>query len=523
VICDARSLFVCVVISENSDPIKYRSRSSTSYSSSYPPRLTQDQLPGCQILPDMPDSSSESRPLISPSAQSQPRPLTTTADKRKQDKSVIKSSLDIVFSCEPHGRSLGRRFIKRIKLITAALITPPSAVDSRSQQLFFGSHLPSAPSFVASSTGDGDTSHGDSHYYFNPHIDPGSARKRRTRAQAERRRRRRAVEGGEDVEAGGEEYNDDDEEEDDFGSTVDDGDIAEEDESVVDTPDQEYREDQTFERQRGRRDSKDPRDPSGKYKRRFQPRLLDRDSNDHDIFAADHSPSPSRPTSPHRTPAGLEAGQGYGTVDATPGKGKNTVKQAMRRWDSERTITSGNAFDQSTKDYRGWTGPAPSESDEIKESEVSLNEESETEEDLPRADVQPLRKASAISLRLPTEFSRGIPGRGLTPLSPGSNAQEPSSSTPLAKPRRASNLSALSTPVRRDARQGSFASYNRGIRRGSMTLALSPGAQEQAVLQARKMSVGVKDIKGRQVEVGRSTSGQTVCGPNVAVDREACC
>lgn len=299
---------------------------------------------------------------------------------------------------------------------------------------------------------------------------------------------------------------------------MDDGDIAEEDESVVDTPDQEYREDQTFERQRGRRDSKDPRDPSGKQKRRFQPRLLDRDSNDHDIFAADHSPSPSRPASPHRTAAGLEPGQGYGTVDATPGKGKNTVKQAMRRWDSERTITSGNAFDQSTRDYRGWTGTAPSESDKIKESEVSLNEESETEEDLPRADVQPLRKASAISLRLPTEFSRGIPGRGLTPLSPGSNAQEPTSSTPLAKPRRASNLSALSTPVRRDARQGSFASYNRGIRRGSMTLALSPGAQEQAVLQARKMSVGVKDIKGRQVEVGRSTSGQTVRRSFLTID-----
>lgn len=99
----------------------------------------------------------------------------------------------------------------------------------------------------------------------------------------------------------------------------------------------------------------------------------------------------------------------------------------------------------------------------------------------------------------------------MTPFSPGAHPHDqPSSSTPLTKPRRASNMSALSTPVRRDARQGSFASYNRGVRRGSMTLALSPGAQEQAVLQARKMSVGVKDIKGRQVEVGRSTSGQTV-------------
>lgn len=89
------------------------------YSSSCSHRPTQDQLPGCQLLPDMPDSSSESRPLISPSAQSQPRPLTTTTvDKRKQDKSVIKSSLDIVFSCKPHGHGIGRRSIKRIKLTT---------------------------------------------------------------------------------------------------------------------------------------------------------------------------------------------------------------------------------------------------------------------------------------------------------------------------------------------------------------------------------------------------------------------
>lgn len=359
---------------------------------------------------------------------------------------------------------------------------------------------------MASSTGDGDTSQGnDSHYYFNPHIDPGSARKRRSRAQAERRRRRRVLEGGDDLEAGEEEEDDD---EDDFGSTVDEGDIAEEDESVLDTPDQEYREEQTFER--GRREGKQPRDGLGKQKSRFRPHLLDRDSNDHDIFAADHSPSPSRPTSPNRVSA-LEAGQGYGTIDTSAAKGKAAGKNSMRRWDSQRTVTSGNAFDQSTRDYRGWADHNPDESDESKQGDVSLNEESETEDHPPAANVQPLRKASAISLRLPTEFSRGIPGGGMTPFSPGAHPHDqPSSSTPLTKPRRASNMSALSTPVRRDARQGSFASYNRGVRRGSMTLALSPGAQEQAVLQARKMSVGVKDIKGRQVEVGRSTSGQTV-------------
>jgi hypothetical protein len=369
---------------------------------------------------------------------------------------------------------------------------------------------------------DAEGGNDSSYYYFNPHIEAGSARKRRTRAQADRRRRRRAAERGEDVEGGPGDEDDEGDYDEEMESTVDEDDIAEEDESMVNDDDDHEQDDD----RRGRREHQRPRTVNpADLKNPPRPRLLDHDSNDHDIFRADHSPSPSRPSSPSHT----RRAEGYGTINpglnpdkraaGVKGKGK---AGGMRRWDSERTITSGNAFDESTKDYRGWN--AADGKGEDKASEVSLNEDTEDEEEdaegAQRSDVQPLRKASVISLRLPTEFSRGFPGGGLTPLSPGSTGQDqqqqhqhPTSSTPLSKPRRASNISALSTPVRRDARQGSFASFNNraGMRRGSMTLGLSPGAQaQQDHLHSRKMSVGVKDIKGRQVEVGRSTSGQTV-------------
>jgi len=364
---------------------------------------------------------------------------------------------------------------------------------------------------------DAEGGNDSSYYYFNPHIEAGSARKRRTRAQADRRRRRRAAERGEDVEGGAADEEDEGDYDEEMESTVDDDDIAEEDESMVDDDDQEEDDGRRGRREHQRLRTANPPD----MKNPPRPRLLDHDSNDHDIFRADHSPSPSRPSSPNHT----RRVEGYGTINpglnpdkrAAGPKGKGKAG-GMRRWDSERTITSGNAFDESTKDYRGWN--AADSKGEDKASEVSLNEDTDNEEEeAQRSDVQPLRKASVISLRLPTEFSRGFPGGGLTPLSPGSTGQDqqqqqqhPTSSTPLSKPRRASNISALSTPVRRDARQGSFASFNNraGLRRGSMTLGLSPGAQaQQDHLHSRKMSVGVKDIKGRQVEVGRSTSGQT--------------
>ncbi|KAG7566862.1 hypothetical protein FFLO_01363 [Filobasidium floriforme] len=121
VICHARgSLFVCVIGGEVSHSTDMDLVHLLQFK--YPPRLAHNQLSttrvaSTRLLPDMPDSSSESRPLISPSAQSQPRPLTTTTvDKRKQDKSVIKSSLDIVFSCKPHGHGSGYMIKRNIEL-----------------------------------------------------------------------------------------------------------------------------------------------------------------------------------------------------------------------------------------------------------------------------------------------------------------------------------------------------------------------------------------------------------------------
>lgn len=90
--------FVCVIDLETSDNHDSSNCSLTHYTYSAQTSSSQQSTSATPV--NMPDSPSESRPLISPSAQSQPRPLGHTVDKRKQDKSVIKSSLDIVFSCE---------------------------------------------------------------------------------------------------------------------------------------------------------------------------------------------------------------------------------------------------------------------------------------------------------------------------------------------------------------------------------------------------------------------------------------
>lgn len=225
----------------------------------------------------------------------------------------------------------------------------------------------------------------------------------------------------------------------------------------------------------------------------------------------EHSPSPSRQASPTRRRApGTSTSSALNQYSlpppqplVSPGPGQSELRGAQRpnygsttssRWASSRTITAANAFDRSKQ-------PQPQSQLSNESSTPMSDSEAEPYSDLPSprtqlseaeqssSPIEPLRKRSAISLRLPTDF----PGFGFTPSH--ANTSTPQDSPAPVRSRKASNMSAISSPFKRDDR---LASLVGSVRRAS------------ASHVGRRMSIGVKDVRGREVEVGRSTSGQTV-------------
>ncbi|KAJ9093388.1 hypothetical protein QFC21_006418 [Naganishia friedmannii] len=427
----------------------------------------------------------ERQPLLPSSNRDVPAPHSAAAPVAKRDKGVLQSSLDIVFSY------------------------------SRSQQLFAASHLPSAPSFIDDPADDS---------YF---------------------------------------YNEADEDDEGEEGESEDGDVEAEESMIRETTEdyEDLEEDLPPELRRGRQGT-DQRthlasgttstttsgDGVGKNRSalvggRRRKDLANDTTNDpeHGFFGqTDHSPSPSRGPSPTRAGAGQMVGEGpgrealhyrqsrnYGTAAATGQQHK--APGAATRWASSRTITSANAFDVSTL---GGGGATTTDNNNNKDDQSFISNDNDTsfatttdgddsaaeaEEEEPEEGLAK-RKRSVVSFRGDTDFGGGFTSLSATPGGGGarrrrSNVLNASTAgetfTPLAPTSpnahaqahaHASQLSPLSSRV---------LSSPSGLRVAS-GFAGSTAAARRGSIAGRRMSVSVKSIHGHQVELGRSTSGQTM-------------
>ncbi|KAJ9111124.1 hypothetical protein QFC19_001323 [Naganishia cerealis] len=391
-------------------------------------------------------TQTERQPLLPSSNRDVPLPPTAPVAKR--DKGVLQSSLDIVFSY------------------------------SRSQQIFAASHLPSAPSFIDDPADDS--------YFYNEEAEDD-------------------VEGSDDGVAEGE-------------------DDAQE--SMNQEPTQEYQdleEDLPPELRRGRNQGTGQQQRASRLlatadstrgkKRAVGGRagqrkdFADAIDPEHGFFGqSDHSPSPSRGPSPTRAARAQQlVGEGPGRDallhrQARPGYGAAAVLPNDTRWTSSRTITSANAFDVSTK---GVSDDTSFISDDTSFATADNDDDENVNEEEPGAK----RKRSVVSFRGDTDFSGGFTPLSTTttrrrksnvlnastagePFSPSSNAQAYASQlSPLSS-------RVLTSPSGLRVSSGFPGGTGSGARRGSIV--------------GRRMSVSVKSLHGHEVELGRSTSGQTM-------------
>lgn len=283
----------------------------------------------------------------------------------------------------------------------------------------------------------------------------------------------------------------------------------------------------------------------GSTARSKQPRRkdLDVDPDQHGFFGqSDHSPSPSRGPSPtrHGRPglssrasgsSGLikDFSEDEGAKDSGPapfvgeGPGREDLKRpgmqpgygstATARWASSRTITSGNAFDASTKGNVQGMFPGASGIKTVAADDASMlsNDTSFVTATADGSDEEPeenatKRKRSVVSFRGDTDFGGGFTSmshKDQSSLGVGSRRRK-SNTISSAFGGQLSPMSPLGSRVA-GAQGGLRASSGFGV--GGQSGGL--GARRGSIVN-RRMSVSVKSIKGHEVELGRSTSGQTM-------------
>lgn len=265
-------------------------------------------------------------------------------------------------------------------------------------------------------------------------------------------------------------------------------------------------------------------------------RRKDLDDADQGVFGqSDYSPSPSRGTSPSRrgsqqqgltsSTSGTSSLMPYGGEDGTgpsPLVGEGPGREALRRpglpsgygstastarWASSRTITSGNAFDASTKG-NAFPGQAiktvPADDESFLSGDASFITATADGSDDDDEEGATKRKRSVVSFRGDTDF-----GGGFTSIS----SKQQSTLGVGARQRRGTlnsvgggQLSPLSPLGSRIGGSGGLRASS-GFGTGGQSGGL--GARRGSIVN-RRMSVSVKSIKGHEVQLGRSTSGQTM-------------
>lgn len=271
------------------------------------------------------------------------------------------------------------------------------------------------------------------------------------------------------------------------------------------------------------------------------PRQKGHDIDEHGVFGqSDYSPSPSRGTSPTRTGAqhrpGLtsHASGSSGLIVASsededagtgssPLVGEGPGREALRRpglpsgygstastarWASSRTITSGNAFDASTKGGNTFPGQGiktvPADDASFVSGDASfITATADGSDDEEEGATK--RKRSVVSFRGDTDF-----GGGFTSIS----SKNQSTLGIGARQRRGTlnslgggQLSPLSPLGSRIGAGSGGLRASSGFGTGGQSGGL--GARRGSIVN-RRMSVSVKSIKGHEVQLGRSTSGQTM-------------
>lgn len=268
-----------------------------------------------------------------------------------------------------------------------------------------------------------------------------------------------------------------------------------------------------------------------------QPRRkdLDLDPDQHGFFGqSDHSPSPSRGPSPTRQgrPGLTTRASGSSSLirdfsededGSAPlvgeGPGREALKRpgiqggygstATARWASSRTITSGNAFDASTRGPNAFAGASGIKTVAADDTSMLSEDTSFVTATADGSDEEPeetatKRKRSVVSFRGDTDFGGGLTSmshKDQSSLGVGGSRRRKSNVLSSSLGGQLSPLSPLGSRIAGGLRASS--GYGIGGQSGGL------GARRGSIVN-RRMSVSVKSIKGHEVELGRSTSGQTM-------------